>query len=184
MSKRRRKPRLFSFSRDVELANFDEVVTDPGDRDALSAVIDAFIEIAETKTVTDDDLESLAAGARHPSEYVRGVAITRLTVLTHYFAQAVDLLDELTSDPDESVRLFAVSAAANTPAHVGQPAVARALSDSSWRVRKAAAQTAGAVAWPDLLPSLTARTEHEPDARVRVVLQLAVEFLRRHAEAS
>ncbi len=176
MAKRRRKPRLFSFSREVEIANFEEVVTDPEDRRALEALINAFFAISRTHTLTPETLMPIARAARHPSEYVRGVGITRLTVLTHYFDEAATVLEQVSRDTDESVRLYACSALANTPEPVGLPLIARALEDPSWRVRKAAGQAAGAVAWPALSPVLLSRLAREPAARVRVTLQLALDF--------
>ncbi|MEZ4237993.1 MAG: HEAT repeat domain-containing protein [Myxococcota bacterium] len=175
---RRRKPRLFSFSREVEIGNFDEVVSDPEERHALEAVIDAFIEICRHQAVTPDTLLPVARGSRHASAYVRGVAITRLTVLTHYFDEAREVLNQVARDGDEEVRLYACAALPNTPDDVGVPLIGRALEDPSWRVRKAAAQAAGALATPALLPILDARLHTEPDARVKVQLQLAADFQR------
>ena len=178
---RRKKPRLFSFSRDVEIANYEEVVTAPEDRRALEALIDAFIEICRTQAVTPETLMPVARAARHRSEYIRGVGITRLTVLTHYFDEASAVLEQVARDNDEEVRLYACAALANTPERVGLPLLDRALDDDSWRVRKAGAQAAGAVAWPELVPILAKHLREETDARVRVVLQLAIDFQRQSA---
>ncbi len=175
---RRKKPRLFSFSREVENANFEEVVTAPEDRRALEALVDAFIAICEAQSMRPETLMPVARAARHRSEYVRGVGITRLTVLTHYFDEAAAVLEQVARDPDEGVRLYACAALANTPEKVGLPLLERALADDSWRVRKAAAQAAGAVPWPELVPILGKRLREETDARVRVVLQLAIAFQR------
>ena len=176
MPKRRRKPRLFSFPREVEIANFDEVVTDPRERIVLEALVDAFWTICQTHAVRPETLLPMARAARHASAHVRGVGITRLTVLTHYFDEASEVLEAIARDEDESVRLYATAALANTPSEVGTPLIRRATTDPSWRVRKAAAQAAGAVAWPELVPILTEARDREPDARVKVVLQLALEF--------
>jgi hypothetical protein len=180
MSAHRRKPRLFSFSREVEMALFEETVTDPADRRALGELIDAFLEICREQAVSPATLETVARAARHASPYVRGVGITRLAVLTHYFEAAVGVMDQVTRDESEEVRLYACSALANTPEHVAFPLVAHAIDDTSWRVRKAAAQAAGAIASPDLIPVLTRRLQREQDARVRVALQIAIDF-QRHA---
>lgn len=178
MGKRRRKPRLFSFSREVELSNYEDVVTDAEDRRSLAAVVDAFLEICQAHAVTSETLMPIARAARSPSPHVRGVAITRLTVLCHYFEEAVAVLEQVSRDPDDEVRLWAVAAAANTPEPVGVPLIDRALDDPSWMVRKAAAQAGSAVDWPTLLPVLTRHLTTEADARVRVVLQLAIDFQR------
>jgi hypothetical protein len=178
MGARRRKPRLFSFSRDVEMGLFEETVTAPDDRRALGDLIDAFLEICRVQAVTPETLAPVERAARHPSPNVRGVGITRLAVLTHYFDEAATVLERVASDPVEEVRLYACSALANTPEAVAAPLVARALEDPSWKVRKAAAQAAGAVEAPTLVPILGRGLQREQDARVRVVLQLAIDFQR------
>ena len=82
------------------------------------------------------------------------------------------------------MRLYASSVLANTPAEIGLPLLDRLLADDEWRVRKAAAQTAGAVVWPGLLDVLESHLGAEGDARVGVVLSLAVAFQRERAGAS
>lgn len=178
MVARRKKPRLFSFSREVEIGNFEEVITDPEERRVLEAIVDAFIEICRSQTVTADTLLPIARGSRHRSGYVRGVAITRVTVLTHYFDEAMAVLEQVSRDPDEEVRLYACSALPNTPDGVAVPLIDRALEDESWRVRKAAAQASGALSSQALLPILERRIAVEADARVKIQLQLAADFQR------
>lgn len=159
---------------------FEETVTDPVDRRALGELIDAFLEICREQAVSTETLHKVAAAARHTSPYVRGVGITRLAVLTHYFDEAVAVMEQIARDDNEEVRLYACSALANTPEHVAAPLVAHALEDVSWKVRKAAAQAAGAIVSAVLIPVLGRRLQREQDARVRVVLQLAIDF-QRHA---
>ena len=167
---------MFSFSRDVELAHYDEVISAPEDRRRLESMIDAFITICDAHELTAQTLAPFAEGARYPLAQLRGLAITRLSVLTHYFEPAAALMAELVSDPDPETRLYAVSALANTPAGVGLPLLDRALTDDVWRVRKAAAQAAGAVPWPGLAEMLRPHHAAEGDARVRVVLDLSLRF--------
>lgn len=179
MASRRRKPRLFSFSRDVEIASFAEVVSDPTERALLEVLVDVFIEVCRTHQLADGALDAFARGARHPAPSVRGVALTRLTVLTHYFPEAVELLDALAADPDEELRLFACAAIANAPDAAAVPLIARAFDDPSWRVRKAAAQAAATGSRPELMDHLLRAIPREADARVRVLLQLALDFQQR-----
>lgn len=176
MTARRKKPRLFSFSRDVELAHVEEVVTDPGERAVLEAMIDAFLEICRVQAVTDETLDAVAAAARHASPYVRGVGITRLTVLAHWFDRAVIVLRTLLADPDEGLRLFVAAALPNTPDTVATELLEQALRDGSWKVRKTAAQACSAFPAPALVPVLDAALARETDARVKVPLRLAREF--------
>lgn len=181
MGGRRKKPRLFSFAREVELGNLEELVTDPEERRALAALVDAFVEICASQAVTEQTLMPVARAARHRSAHVRGAGITRLTVLAHYFDEAVAVLEQVARDADDEVRLYACASLANAPESVAVPLLGRALADESWRVRKAAAQAATAMAAPELLPILDARLPDEPDARVKVVLRLAADYQRQAA---
>jgi hypothetical protein len=183
LGRRRRKPRLFAFAREVELSHYEDVVNDPDERAALEAVIDAFGVICRDHAVAPETLVPIARGCRHPSMFVRGAAITRLTVLTHYFPEAHDVIEQLCRDTDEELRIFATAALANTPETLAVPLLERCLVDGSWRVRKAAAQTGSATSWPSLLPVLAQAHAAESDARVKVVLQLAIDHQRRVAEA-
>ena len=175
---RRRKPRLFSFAREVELSHYDDVVTDPTERRALETVVDAFAAICADHAVAPETLMPIARACRHPSMFVRGAGITRLTVLCHYFTEAHDVIEQLCRDHDDDVRLFATAALANTPEALAVPLLERCLGDASWRVRKAAAQTGQATGWATLLPVLMAAHARESDARVKVVLQLAIDHQR------
>jgi len=97
MTTRRKKPRLFSFSREVEIANFEEVVTDPHERRVLEGMVDGFLEICRTQAVSAETLGAVACAARHPSPYVRGVGITRLTVLADFIFTTPAVLIQLLS---------------------------------------------------------------------------------------
>ena len=173
MGRRRRKPRLFSFARDVELSNYERVPLEPSERRALEGVIDAFSSICELNGISPETLMPIARGARHPSPIVRGAAFTRLTVLCHYFDAVHPVMEQLARDPDEDLRLHATAVLSNTPAAMAVPLLERALADESWRVRKAVGQVACAVPWPELDPILATAERREADARVKIVIKLA-----------
>jgi hypothetical protein len=179
MTTRRKKPRLFSFSREVEIANFEEVVTDPHERRVLEGMVDGFLEICRTQAVSAETLGAVASAARHPSPYVRGVGITRLTVLAHWFEPAIAVVSSLLDDEDEGLRVFVTAALPNTPDALAIPLLDRALSDVSWRVRKTAAQACSAFPAAALVPVLERCLARETDARVRVQLTLARDFQAR-----
>ena len=122
-----------------------EIATDPSDHRVLEAVIDAFGRTARSKRLLLEDLTHIVAAARHPSASVRGIGITRLAVLTHYFPDAADALELLVHHPDAEIREFAVTACANTPPALARRVVEGAVSDSWWGVRKAAASVANAI---------------------------------------
>ena len=184
MRPRRKKPRLFSFSREVELSHFEEWKASPEDRRLLENVVDAFLEICASKVVTRLTMAPLSLAARHPNPQLRGIAVTRLAVMCHYFPEAIDEMGELVTHTDESVRLFAASAIGNTPEGVLAPLVTRLLRDESWMVRKTAAQVGSAVVAPSLIGVLSRAGAAESDARVRVQLQLALDYQRGAAEKS
>lgn len=171
-----KRPRLFSFSREVELDNLASWVEDPAERDLLIAVIDGFLEVVRTRRLSAEALAPVVAAAGHPSENVRGIGITRLVVLAHYFDEALTALRDLAHHPDEGVRLYACAASANAPPEAVADLVARYLVDPAWEVRKAAANVCTTQRTEALEQLVADRLEHERDARVRVVLALAHRF--------
>jgi hypothetical protein len=176
--RRRRKPRLFSFPYEVELSHYSGVIHSPSEREVLKRTLEAFIQICHCKRVTDETLAALVAAARHESPHLRGLGLLRLTVLCHYFGEAVDTLAVLAKDTDPALRRFVAPMLSNTPAGVAVPLVKRLLADEDWSVRKAAALVGSGVYFEELMPVLSHRMAREEDARVRVVLQLAVDFQR------
>ena len=171
----RTKPRLFAFPREVELAHLQHGIADPRIDGLLTSVVDAFATIARCKAVTPDLLQPFEDAVRCPDPEVRGLGLLRLSVLCHYFPEAVELYATLSRDPDPELRQFAVRVLANTPPEVISALLPVALADPDWSVRKAAATVAGALPLPTLRPIFEDRLGAEVDARVRVVLQLAVE---------
>ena len=178
MARRRKKPRLFSFARDVELSNYDRVPMEFAERRVLEAVVDAFAGICEANAVTSPALAAIARGCEHPHPLLRSAALSRLSVVCHYFHEAHDVMARLCGDADDDLRLQATGALSNCPSGMALPLLDAALRDPSWRVRKAAAQVACAVPWPELLPHVAAAEGGEHDARVKVVWALAVGHLR------
>ena len=174
----RTRPRLYAFPREVELDHVREVARSPEELAALEGVIDAFGRTARRKRLDEDDLDALLRAARHANPSVRGIAVTRLAVLTHYFEPARDALRALQDDEDAGVREFGVTATANAPPEVTLDVVTAALDDPEWAVRKAAARVAGAVPLPRGEVLLTGPLAAERDARVRVALELALRFQR------
>lgn len=170
----RKRPRLFSFGREIELNNLESWVDDPDERALLVAVIDGFLEIVRTRRITLAWLAPVVAAAGHPSENVRGVGITRLVVLAHYFDEALQAYRELAHHPDPQVRLYACSSMANAPDDLDL--LARYLADPAWEVRKAAAHVCTTQRTEALRDLVVARLTSERDARVRVVLELARRF--------
>lgn len=181
MGRRRRKPRLFSFARDVVLASYDNVPLGPAERSQLEAAVDAFAAICEVHRVAPETLMPIARAARHDSMVLRGFGITKLSVLCHYFDEAHDVMEQLCRDDDVSLRLFATAALANCPSALALPLLERCLVDPEWSVRKAAAQVATTLDWPELHDILAAVLPHEADARVRIVMQMAADHAARLA---
>jgi hypothetical protein len=169
---------LFSFPYEVELSHYAGVIHDPFEREVLKCTLEAFIQICHSKRVTDETLAAIVGAARHESPHLRGLGLLRLTVLCHYFGEAVDALAILAEDPDPALRRFVAPMLSNTPGGVAVPLVNRLLEDGDWSVRKAAARVGSGVHFEDLLPVLSRRMAREQDARVRVVIQLAIDFQR------
>ncbi|MFT4622788.1 MAG: HEAT repeat protein [Myxococcota bacterium] len=174
----RNRPRLFAFPREVELDHVRDIAETPEEQAVLEAMIDAFGSAARTKRLQQADLDALVLGATHSSTSLRGIAVTRLAVLTHYFEPARGALLALARHDDAEIRQFAATAAANSPAELALDMVLLALGDEDWRVRKAAAQVARTVVLPVAPTALETAAAHEPDARVRVALELALRLQR------
>lgn len=172
----RKRPRLFSFGREIELANLESWVEDPDQRDLLVNVIDAFLEITRTRKLTDATLAPIEMAASHASPSVRAIGVTRLVVLAHYFEPADLAYAGLAQHPDDAVRLYACSSLANAPESLVLQMIGDFLQDPAWEVRKAAAQVCTAFRLAEILTCVQKRLGEERDARVRVVLELALRF--------
>ena len=172
----RKRPRLFSFGREIELANLDSWVDDPEHRALLVQVVDAFIGVTRTRKLSPEALEPILEAAAHPAESVRALGITRLVVLAHYFDTACTALAGLLAHVDPAVRRFAVSSLANAPEQAVVDGLTTASSDADWQIRKAAAQVGMAMRSEPVSAVLDAWSARERDARVKVVLDLAREF--------
>ena len=170
----RRRPRLFAFPREVELRDLRQWASDPEEVRLWTHVVDSFDEIANTKEISPALLAPFIHASQHPRPTLRGLAMTRLSVLCHYFPEAIEAYAWLTQHPDTDLRKCSVLAMSNAPKPMLLQLLPAALTDREWHVRKAAAQVAGALPLPSLLAFLEARQHVEADARVRVVLQMAV----------
>jgi hypothetical protein len=179
MTRSVRKPRLFAFPREVELQWIEGLVHDPAERKRIEDVVDAFALVATTRTLTRAALDTIGDASTTASAEVRGTALNRLAVLTHYFPEAMRTMRKVAMHQDPKVRIAAAAACSNTPEHFAAPMLASLLRDPEWLVRKAAANVGGAVQLPSLVDTLVQRTQDETDARVRVRLQLALDFQER-----
>lgn len=176
MGRPRTRPRLFSFSREIELAPYDELVRAPEARARLEQAVDAFVAICDDRTVNAERLAALVAAATSDDPNVRMAGMNRLAVLSHYFDEASGSVREFVDHPDAEVRHLASASLANMPPSLVTELLPRYLDDPEWRVRKTAAQVAATLPLRELIPALRAHAARERDARVRVVLQLALDF--------
>jgi len=172
----RKRPRLFSFGREIELANLDTWVEDADQRALLEAVVDAFIEITRTRKLADDTLAPIVTAASHSIENVRAIGIIRLVVMSHYFPDARTAFTELALHEDQGVRLYACASLGGAPEQLLPEMLHTFLSDTSWEVRKSAGQVCTTMQDDELLALVNHQLTVERDARVRVVLELAKRF--------
>lgn len=172
----RTKPRLFAFSREVELAHLSlDTSTPPAKAALLKDVVETFAHIARNKAVSEELLDPFEEAACYDDAQVRGLGMLRLSVLTHYFPEAGERFAALVTHANVEIRRFAVTVLANTEQSLVASLLPVALADEDWMVRKAAATVAGALPLPQLQPVFERQLFRERDARVRVVLQLAVD---------
>ncbi len=83
------------------------------------------------------------------------------------------MMDVLTY-PNPEVRMLATLMLTNTPTTHALPGIISRLDDEDWRVRKAAAEAAHIRTLHDALSSLELQRAIERDARVQVVLTMAI----------
>ena len=133
-----RKPRLFSFGRETELANLDAWVEDPEQQQLLVAVVDAFIEVTRTRKLTAENLAPIVVASAHPADTVRALALSRLVVMAHYFDDAHEALVALARNPSPAVRRFVAASLANAPENSRESLLPALRGDPDPTVRDAA----------------------------------------------
>lgn len=170
----RSRPRLFAFPREVELGWLAESDLQSDARALLENMVDAFANIAKTRRITAATLSAIEAAARHENPIVGAAAATRLTVLSHYFPDAIPVIANILVDATIPAQLNLVSVLPNAPGEVATAQLASALEHADWRVRKAAAMASTAVPLPGMKHVLH-RHREDRDARVRVWVELAIE---------
>ncbi|MBT3217689.1 MAG: HEAT repeat domain-containing protein [Proteobacteria bacterium] len=178
MSNRRRKPRLFAFSRDTELENLQRLGLRPAEHRVLVQALDAFLDVANSRHLTVENLVPIVAAAMHPSLVVRGIGTQRLVVMSHYFSEAKTALQDLCHDKDATVRAFTVSNLGNAPWPFSLPLINGALNDPEAPVRRAAAKVCSVVATPELRDLVDAHLETEEHEPTRAALAQASRYQR------
>jgi HEAT repeat protein len=171
-----RRPRLFSFGRDIELQTIDGWAT-PEERPLLVAVIDAFLEVTRTRQLTPDRLRPVVTASRHPSANVRALAVSRLVVMAHYFEHARAAYRDLALAEQPGVRETACGALANAPDDLFIGLLEIHLADEAVPVRRAAARLAASHADEALLPIVERALAKEEDAFTATLLGRAHGFL-------
>lgn len=174
MATDRKTPRLFSFPPEVELKTLQGVGLKPGEEEALRAVLLSFFAIARVKVSSLDVLEPIVAGCCHDSLIVRGAALHRLVVLSHYFEEAVQALLKLCSHEDEELRVLALTYAANGPAKLMVSVIAQGIDDRDPTVRTAVVRLGHGLRSRRCQRLLNRQLEVEPDANIRQLIRGAI----------
>lgn len=172
----KKRPSLFSFGREAELAHLDQWIAGPADRDVCVAAVDAFLNVVRTRHLPMEWLTPIATAVVHPAAEVRAFTITKLTVLAHYFEDACAVLGAICTHPNPEIRAFAFGALSHAPETSWPPLLADGLHDEVWQVRRAAALVCTTSRSPVLAQLVEQALLAETDARVQVVLQNARRF--------
>lgn len=172
MSKR---PRLFAFSREIELATVEGWAR-PEERDLLERLVDGFIEVTRTRKLTPDRLAPAVEASRHPSANVRALGIARLLVMAHYFEHARSAFRELSLCEDPAVRETACTFLPNAPEELLLPLLEVYLADEEAPVRRAAARVGANHRLDELKPLLERALARETDAHTLKLLGRAHTF--------
>ena len=178
MANHRRKPRLFAFSRDTELENLQRLGLGPAENRVLVQALDAFLEVANLRSLSVENLVPIVAAAMHPSLVVRGIGAQRLVVMSHYFSEAKTALKDLCRDKDVSVRAFTVSNLGNAPWPFSLPLIEGALGDPQPAVRRAAAKVCAVISAPELRDLVDAHLKTEAHEPTRAALAQASRYQR------
>ncbi|MCB9691800.1 MAG: hypothetical protein H6736_08295 [Alphaproteobacteria bacterium] len=157
-----KRPRLFAFSREIELSTVEGWAT-PAERPLLEEAIDAFLDVTRTRQLTNERLEPIVAACRHASPNVRTVGVARLVVMAHYFEHARDAYRDLALAEDAGVRETACGSLPNAPDELWLPSLEIYLADEEPTVRQAAARVAATQVDPGLVTVLERALARETD---------------------
>lgn len=172
---RSKRPRLFAFSREIELSMADGWASPP-ERELLEQMVDAFIEVTRTRQLTPARLRPVVEACRHPSSNVRSLGVARLAVMAHYFEHARLAFEELAGAQEAGVRESACEAVPNAPDDLVFPLLETFLDDEQARVRQAAARVAALHPVDGLVHSLERALAREPDDHTLGLLNRAHTF--------
>lgn len=170
-----RRPRLFSFGRDIELSTI-EGWAQPDERPLLVEVIDAFLEVTRTRQLTPERLRPIVNASRHGSANVRALGVSRLVVMAHYFEHAKAAYRELALSDEPAVRETACSALANGPEDLLVPLLEIYLADEVVEVRRAGARLAATHSDPELLTVVERALAKETDTFTTTLMSRAHSF--------
>ena len=164
-----KRPRLFAFSRETELAHVHLWVQNPQEQQAVEAAVDAFIEVTRTRRLAEENLATIVSACASDSDMLRTLAITRLVILTHYFELAREAYEQLAAHENPKVRQFITSGLLNAPSALQTLLAPTMLADPDPDVREAAVPVNASHP-----AHITARLEVESDAKVRRALERAL----------
>jgi hypothetical protein len=170
----RKVPRLFAFPPEVELRTLQGVGLKPEEEAVLRAVLLSFCAIARAKISSSEVLEPIVEGCRHHSVIVRSASLHRLVVLSHYFESAARGLEELCRHRDASLRVLALTYAANGPSRLLVRIIGEGLGAQELEVRRAAVRLGHGLHSRRCQRLLNRRLEVEPDAGIRQLIQSAI----------
>ena len=174
MAKKRKAPRLFAFPPEVEMETLRGAGLNPDEEKELRAVLLSFGAIAKAKRISQEVLAPVVGGCASSSLVLRSASLHRLVVLSHYFEEAAEALEELCIGSEEEVRVLAITYLANGPQKLMLSVLRSSLADEAPAVRSAAARLGKSLRSRRCQRLLNRRLAVEPVASVRRLLQGAI----------
>ncbi len=162
------RPRLFAFSREIEIAAFDGWAS-VDERPVLEAMVDAFLQVARTRKLEPDQLRAVLDACEHPSANVRSLGLSRLAVLAHYFEAARDAFEALGHHGESRIRESVCQALPNAPSSTLHALLPHLLADPEVPICIAAAKLAAAQ--PSMEEPLERALAAATDPKSRAALQ-------------
>jgi HEAT repeat protein len=172
----KKKPKLFSFSRETEVNHVNAMVKDAEKREILYKMIDSFIEVIEKEQLTERTLSPFIEGLKTNDTFVWGVAGSRLVQLSHQYEIASKELKKLVSDKSANIRFRVIAnLVGNPPLSLAKEILQEGLRDKSKKVREKTADVISSLKLTDLQECLKMQLEIEKDDDVKSSIQFALE---------
>lgn len=147
-------------------------------KELANCALDSFEKLAKQEHIQRNDLDALAAAARHPHKFVWDIGTVFLVKLAVTHTVARDAITELASDKKADVRNSIIWALKRQlPNEFLMKTLKRGLSDRSKKVRQQAIKVSDMLRVKELVPELQAMLDTEPNQEVQRTLKFHIPMM-------